>query len=152
MKREELTQIGLDAQAVDKVLALYGRDVEKHKAAAEGWRQKYDTDTEALRREARETAYDAAAQSAMRPLRFTSESAKKVFDAELKAAQLPLENGALTGFDAFARQWRDTDPAAFAPDADEAAKTPVAVAVRPAQGAAGADAAAQSSLRRAFGL
>lgn len=34
MKRDELTKLGLDEEAVNKIMAIHGADVEKHKQAA----------------------------------------------------------------------------------------------------------------------
>lgn len=150
MKREELAELGLVAEAVDKVMALHGRDVEKHKAAAQEWQQKYETDTGALRAQTEEAVYHTAAENALRGMRFSSESAKKAFAAELRAARLPVDNGALRGMENFVEQYRTQDPAAFL--AEENAKAPVMmpVAVK-AAGGAQAD-VRDEALRRAFGL
>lgn len=152
MKREELAELGLAAEAVDKVMAIHGRDVEKHKSTAQEWQQKYEADTGALREQAAEVAYEAAAQDALRGMRFSSESAKKAFAAELRAARLPVGNGALAGFDSFVEQYRAQDEAAFA--ATEDAKAPVIVpppvAVRPT-GSAQIN-LREDALRRAFGI
>ncbi|MEG2930625.1 MAG: hypothetical protein RR825_02455, partial [Ruthenibacterium sp.] len=86
MKREELAELGLTAETVDKLMALHGRDVEKHKAAVQEWQQKYETDLGALREQAAQTAYSTAAETALRGVGFSSDSAKKTFAAELRAA------------------------------------------------------------------
>lgn len=148
MKREELAQWNLAPEVIDKIMALHGRDLEKHKTTAQEWQQKYDTDTAALRLQMAESTYGTAQQQTMHNLAFSSESAKKAFAAELKAAQLPVENGMLAGFDAFMEQYRESDPAAFA--VPQPAKAPVAVAVRPTGSTALS--LADSALRRAFGL
>lgn len=144
MKREELSELGLRPEAVDKVMALYGRDVEKHKASARDWEKKHADDTAALKAQLKQADYSAAASAAAKRLHFTSESARKAFFAELQAAELPLENGVLTGFDDFAQQYRAQDPTAFAAD-----KEPVFV--KPT-GNTGVIDPPSAALRAAFGL
>ena len=143
MKREELTELGLAPEAVDKIMALHGRDVEKHKAAAQALTQNNADLTAQLS----ETQYTHAAENAVKGINFTSESAKKAFCAALKDASLPFENGALTGFDAFAAEYRTADPAAFATKPD--GKTPVLVMPT---GNTASHTLADGALRAAFGL
>ena len=94
-----------------------------------------------------ETQYTHAAENAVKGINFTSESAKKAFCAALKDASLPFENGALTGFDAFAAEYRTADPAAFATKPD--GKTPVLVMPT---GNTASHTLADGALRAAFGL
>ena len=57
------------------------------------------------------------AASAASALKFTSESAKKAFLADLDAKNLPLQDdGTLLGFDDYVASYKKTDPGAFAPD------------------------------------
>lgn len=49
-------------------------------------------------------------------LKFSSESARRAFLADLEAKNLPVEDGKMLGFDDFVSAYRETDPAAFAPD------------------------------------
>ncbi len=146
MKREELTEIGVAPELLDAVMALNGRDIEKHKAAAQRWEEKYGEDTAALKAQLGDARYAHAADSAVSGLRFSSESAKKAFCAELKAASLAVENDALCGFDDFVNSYREKDPAAFAGDAG---KTPVFV--RPSGGTPIHN-GPRAALRAAFGL
>ncbi|MEG2037923.1 MAG: hypothetical protein RRZ93_08025 [Ruthenibacterium sp.] len=150
MKREELAELGLAAETVDKLMALHGRDVEKHKAAVQEWQQKYETDLGALREQAAEVSYGAAEKNALRGVVFSSESAKKTFAAELRAAGLPVENGVFSGFEDFAAQYRAADPAAFLQEPDPKAPVLVQTAVRPT-GSADIG-VANGALRHAFGL
>lgn len=59
---------------------------------------------------------DFAAQSAVSGVRFSSESAKKAFLGDLKAKNLPLQEGKLLGFDDFLAEYKKGDPGAFAPE------------------------------------
>ena len=48
MKKDELTTLGLTEEQADKVLALNGRDIEKHKKAAEDAKAENATLTQQL--------------------------------------------------------------------------------------------------------
>ncbi|MEG1069942.1 MAG: hypothetical protein RSB47_03050 [Ruthenibacterium sp.] len=147
MTRENLVELGLEAQAIDKIMALHGRDVEKTKASAQDWAQKHKDDTAALQEELAQTHYQHAAENAVRALKFSSESAKKAFSQALCDQKLPLDAGALTGFDEFTAQYRASDPTAFV--SESAAKMPVLV--QPTGNLAPAT-VPNSALRAAFGL
>ena len=49
-------------------------------------------------------------------LKFSSESAKRAFIADLEAKKLPIQDGKVLGFDDFAKSYRERDPGAFLPD------------------------------------
>ena len=63
-------------------------------------------------------------------LKFSSESARRAFVADLEAKGLPVQDGKLLGFDDFVKEYQAADPGAFA----SAAKPPVVV--RPTDGGA----------------
>lgn len=147
MKREDLTQLGLEADTVDKIMALHGRDVEKNKAAAQNWEQKHKDDTAALQAQLTQTQYQHATENALCTLQFSSESAKKAFSQALQEAQLPLAEGKIDGLTDFTAQYRQTDPAAFIDE--NAAKMPVLV--QPT-GNVAPSTVPDSALRAAFGL
>lgn len=139
MKSEDLKAIGLSDEQVQRVFALNGADVNREKQAAavatterDALRTQlneaneklkgYDPDWQKKAADAQKQA-DAkiaelqagyAAQTAAAGLKFTSESAKKAFMADLKAKSLPLQDGALLGFDDFVKQYKESDPSAFA--------------------------------------
>lgn len=130
-------------------MTLYGKGVEKHKAAAQEWQTRYETDTDALRKQLNHAGAAHAARRAMETLAFSSESAKKAFAQELEQAQLPwdAEHETLTNFDAFSEAYRLRDPAAFLqPNADK-----IPMLVQPAQ-VPGTVQLPQCALRHAFGL
>lgn len=139
MKREDLAALGLGEDVVDKVMALHGADIEALKrdkatltaerdaartqlGESNGKLEGYDPDWKAKAAQAQADAqaqveklqrsYAAKEQTAA--LQFTSESARKAFAAELEAKALPLQDGKLLGFDDFVKQYRESDPAAFA--------------------------------------
>ena len=139
MKTEELKALGLNDEQVQKVFAMNGADIErKNQTIAtltaerdtartqlgeankklEGYDPDWKTKAENAARQARQQVEalqsDFAAQSAVSGLKFSSESAKKAFLAELKAKKLTLQEGKLLGFDDFLADYRKTDPGAFA--------------------------------------
>lgn len=59
---------------------------------------------------------DFAAQTAISAVKFSSESAKKAFLSDLKAKNLPLQEGKLLGFDDYLANYKKNDPGAFAPE------------------------------------
>ena len=131
MKTEELKAIGLTDDQIQRVFALNGADVNREKQAAATAVAERDT----LRGQLADAnkkleGYDPAwqqkataalqagyaAQNAAAGLKFSSESAKKAFLADLSAKKLPVQDGALLGFDDFVKSYKESDPAAFAPD------------------------------------
>lgn len=141
MKRDEVKAIvpGITDEQLDRVMNLAGADIEKHKQTiatltaerdtartqlgeANNKLEGYDPDWKAKAEDAARQAQqqvealqsDFAAQSAVSGLRFSSESAKKAFLADLKAKKLTLQEGKLLGFEDFLADYKKTDPGAFA--------------------------------------
>lgn len=120
-------------------------DIEGIKQSAANWEQKYNSDTQTLRDQLAEANYGFAVKEATAGMKFSSESARKAFIAELTAKKLPLQEGKLLGLDDFTNSFRESDPAAFAPE-DE--KMPIAVK----GGGGGIKLGTDAALRAAFGL
>lgn len=141
MKRDEVKAIvpGITDEQLDRVMDLNGADIEKHKqtiatltterdaarnqlATANQKLEGYDPDWKAKAERAASDAKaqvaalqsDFAAQSAASGVKFSSESAKKAFLADLKAKNLPLQEGKLLGFEDFLADYKKSDPTAFA--------------------------------------
>ena len=122
-------------------------DVEGIKTKVSEWETKYNTDTQALKDQLDAAKYGFAVNGAVAGLKFSSESAKKAFVADLTAKKLPLQEGKLLGMDDFVKSYQTSDPNAFLPEGED--KTPVVTKGGVGGGPAlGADAA----LRAAFGL
>lgn len=98
-------------------------DIDGIKKSAADWETKYNTDTQKLKDDLAAAEYGFAVKEAVSGLKFTSESAKKTFIADLTAKKLPLQDGKLLGMEDFTKTYRETDPDAFAPDNGD--KTPV---------------------------
>ena len=139
MKTEDLKAIGLNDEQVQRVFAMNGEDVNRLKQTAQtltaerdaaraqlddankklegydpDWKQKA---AEAGRKaseqvEALQRGY--AAERAASGEKFSSESAKRAFVTELKAKNLPVQDGRLLGYDDFLAAYKKEDPNAFA--------------------------------------
>ena len=72
-------------------------DIDGIKAKAGEWETKYNTDTQALKDQLAATEYGFAVKEAVAGLKFSSESAKRAFVADLTAKKLPLQEGKLLG-------------------------------------------------------
>lgn len=139
---------GLKAQldeANGTIKSYKDMDIEGIKARAGEWEAKYNTDTKALKDQLSAAEYGFAVKEAVRGLKFSSESAKKAFVADLTAKGLPLQEGKLLGLEDFAKTYKESDPDAFLPENDD--KTPIAT-----RGGGGATLGADAALRAAFGL
>ena len=136
------TQLG---EANEKIKAYTEMDIDGIKQSAKDWETKYNTDTQALKDQLADQAYGYAVDRSVSGLKFSSGAAQKQFIADLKAKKLPLQEDKLLGMDDYVKQYKESDPDAFAPEDD---KTPIAV--RGSGGSAGTG--ADSALRAAFGL
>lgn len=138
------TQLG-DANAT--IQSYKDMDIDGIKAKAGEWETKYKTDTQALKDQLAAAEYGFAVKEAVAGLKFSSESAKKAFVADLTAKKLPLQEGKLLGLEDFAKTYKESDPDAFLPENDD--KTPV---VTRGGGGGGTTLGADAALRAAFGL
>lgn len=138
------TQLG-DANAT--IQSYKDMDIDGIKAKAGEWETKYNTDTQALKDQLAAAEYGFAVKEAVAGLKFSSESAKKAFVADLTAKKLPLQEGKLLGLEDFAKTYKESDPDAFLPENDD--KTPV---VTRGGGGGGPTLGANAALRAAFGL
>ncbi len=120
-------------------------DIDGIKQSAANWERKHAEDTAALQTKLDEANYGFAVKEATAGMKFSSESARKAFAAELGEKKLPLQDGKLLGLEDFTKSFRENDPAAFAPEGE--GKTPIAV-----KGGGGTTLGADAALRAAFGL
>ena len=142
MKTEDLKALGLNDEQVQRVFAMNGEELNSLKASVatltaerdtardslsdankklEGYDPDWKTKAAQAQQQADQQIADLkagyAADSAASGLKFTSDSAKKAFMADLKAKKLPLQDdGTLLGFDDYVASYKKTDPGAFAPD------------------------------------
>lgn len=140
---------GLKTQLSDANTAIQSykdMDIDGIKQAAADWEAKYNTDTQALKDQLEGVKYSHAVETAISGIKFTSASAKKAFVSDLTAKGLTLQDGKLLGLDDFTKDYKESDPGAFAPD--EPAPTFTTGGGQKSQ----AGTASDSALRAAFGL
>lgn len=142
MKTEDLKALGLTDEQVQRVFAMNGEEMNSLKANVdtlkaerdaartqladankklEGYDPEWKTKAEQAQQKAAAQISalkaDYAAENAAAGLKFSSASAKKAFLADLKAKGLALQDdGKLLGFEDFVKDYKTTDPNAFAPD------------------------------------
>ena len=142
MKTEDLKALGLSDDQVQRVFAMNSEDTNGLKASVatltaerdaartqlgeankklEGydpdWKKKAADAQQQADRKVAELKAQFAADHAAAGLKFSSESAKRAFMADLTGKQLPLQDdGTLLGFDDFVASYKKTDPGAFAPE------------------------------------
>lgn len=141
MKTEELKALGLNDDQVQKVFAMNGAEINDLKQQVttltterdaarsqlgeankklEGYDPEWRAKAEKAENDAKEQVAalqnDFAAQTAISAVKFSSESAKKAFLSDLKAKNLPLQEGKLLGFDDYLANYKKNDPGAFAPE------------------------------------
>lgn len=121
-------------------------DVDGIKTKAAEWETKYLTDTQALKDQLAAKEYEYSVNGAVAGLKFTSESARKAFVADLTGKKLPVQEGKLLGLEDFVKTYKESDPRAFAKDDGEPAPHVVSKTSGGNTGGAGA------VLRAAFGL
>lgn len=141
MKTEDLKALGLNDDQVQKVFAMNGTDMNDLKQQVttltterdaarsqlgeankklEGYDPEWRAKAEKAENDAKEQVAalqnDFAAQTAISAVKFSSKSAKKAFLSDLKAKNLPLQEGKLLGFDDYLANYKKNDPGAFAPE------------------------------------
>lgn len=141
MKTEDLKALGLNDDQVQKVFDMNGTDMNDLKQQVttltterdaarsqlgeankklEGYDPEWRAKAEKAENDAKEQVAalqnDFAAQTAISAVKFSSESAKKAFLSDLKAKNLPLQEGKLLGFDDYLANYKKNDPGAFAPE------------------------------------
>lgn len=108
----------LDA-ANDQIKQFESMDIDKIKQTAAAWQEKFKASEKEWQTKLAGLRYEAAAKDAVADIKFTSNSAKKAFLADLKGMNLPLENDKLTGFSDFLENYKESDPGAFVTEAPE---------------------------------
>lgn len=146
----ETERDGLKTQldtAAEEIKSYKDLDVDGIKQKAADWETKYNTDTQTLKDQLAAQGYEFAVQQAVSGIKFTSESARKAFIADLTAKKLPMQENKLLGLDDFRKEYETSDPGAFAPD--DGGKTPFAT-----KGGTGGNLPSESTdaLRAAMGL
>lgn len=108
-------QTQLDA-ANGEIQSFKDMDIDGIKRAAADWETKYNTDTQALKDQLAAKEYEYLVSGAVSDMKFTSDSAKRAFVADLTAKKLPLQDGKLIGLNEFVDTYKASDPGAFQTD------------------------------------
>lgn len=139
MKRDEIREKipGITDEQLEWLMAEHGRDVQSLAAVTAerdglreqlntanakltgydpDWQDKVTAAQQATAAKVAEVESGYAAERAVSGLKFSSDSAKKAFLADLTAKKLPLQDGKLLGFDDFAKAYKEADPGAFLPE------------------------------------
>lgn len=102
------------AETAEKNLKEFGeKDYETVTKELKEWQEKYEKDTENYKKQIHDRDYADAIKEHVSGLKFTSESAKKAYVSELKAADLTMKNGKIFGLSDFLNSYKETDEAAF---------------------------------------
>lgn len=133
--------------AKGEIQSYQDMDIDGIKAKATEWETKYNTDTQALENRLAETEYGFAVKDAVGGIKFSSESARRAFVADLTAKKLPIQEGKLLGLEDFTKSYQESDPGAFVPEDD--GRTPTFVR---GGGGGGSASGADAALRMAMGL
>ena len=99
--------------ANNEIQSYKDMDVDSIKQSVSDWETKYNKDTKELQDKLIKKDYEYKVKEKVSGLKFTSESAKKSFMADLMAKDLKLENDTILGFDDFVKNYKETDPNAF---------------------------------------
>ena len=141
MKREDVKGIVPDIteEQLQQIMDLHSGDIGSHKQSIatltaerdaareqlreankklEGYDPEWKTKADQARQQAEQQVAEMkagyAATIAASSLKFTSDSAKKAFLADLNAKKLPLQDdGTLLGFDEYVASYKKSDPGAF---------------------------------------
>lgn len=117
LKNEELKSVrGQLNDAKTTIQSYKEMDIDGIKQSAANWETRYNTDTQALKDQLEDIKYGHAVEQAVSGLKFTSESAKKAFVADLTSKKLTMQEGKLLGFDDYTKAYKESDPGAFTPE------------------------------------
>lgn len=96
-----------------------GKDFEKLTAEVAEWKKKAEESEKDYQAKLSARDYSDAIKELTKDLKFTSNSAKKAFMADLEANPLQMREGKVLGFDDYVKNYQETDKDAFVTKADE---------------------------------
>ena len=113
-KETELAGLKEQLNNANKEIQSYkDMDIDSIKQSASDWETKYNTEIHNLEEKLAKKDYEYKVKEKVSGIKFTSESAKKSFIADLMAKELKIENDTILGFDDFVKNYKETDPNAF---------------------------------------
>lgn len=113
LQKQQITTLTAERDAARTQLGEANQKLEGYDP---DWKTKAAEAETNARAQVEELQHDFAAERAVSGVQFSSESAKKAFLSDLKAKKLPVQEGALLGFDDYLAIYKKNDPGAFAPE------------------------------------
>ena len=123
----DIAQRDTDLATLQEKLKNAGADADKLsnlQTDFDNLQQTYNTAKADYEKQLAKQAYDFAIRENVANLKFSSNSAKKAFIADITAKNLSMENGKILGFDDFVNAYKEQDAGAFVVDDDTAAGKP----------------------------
>lgn len=111
-----------------------GKNFEAITKERDEWKEKAEKAEKDFNAKIEKRDYSDAVAKAMENLKFSSNSARKAFQAELEADPLKMKDGKLLGFDDFVKSYQETDASAFVSEEDMKQKEEAARFTDPAGG------------------
>lgn len=96
-----------------------GKDIEAITKERDEWKDKAEKAETEYKEKIASRDYSDAVSKAVEGLKFSSNSAKKAFVAELEADPLKMKDGKLLGFDDYVKAYQESDASAFVSEEDE---------------------------------
>ena len=121
----DIAQRDTDLATLQEKLKNAGADADKLsnlQTDFDNLQQTYNTAKADYEKQLAKQAYDFAIRENVANLKFSSNSAKKAFIADITAKNLSMENGKILGFDDFVNAYKEQDAGAFIVDDTEAGK------------------------------
>lgn len=111
---EERDQYKGRAETAEETLKGFdGKDLETITKERDEWKEKAETAANEYKQKLEERDYKDAVDAAVKDLKFSSNSAKKVFVSDLMSDKLKMKNGMLVGFNDFVDAYKKEDATAF---------------------------------------
>ena len=123
----DIAQRDTDLATLQEKLKNAGADADKLsnlQTDFDNLQQTYNTAKADYEKQLAQQAYDFAIRENVANLKFSSNSAKKAFIADITAKNLSMENGKILGFDDFVNAYKEQDAGAFIVDDDTEAGKP----------------------------
>ena len=123
----DIAQRDTDLATLQEKLKNAGADADKLsnlQTDFDNLQQTYNTAKADYEKQLAKQAYDFAIRENVANLKFSSNSAKKAFIADITAKNLSMENGKILGFDDFVNAYKEQDAGAFVVDDDTEAGKP----------------------------
>ena len=123
----DIAQRDTDLATLQEKLKNAGADADKLsnlQTDFDNLQQTYNTAKADYEKQLAKQAYDFAIRENVANLKFSSNSAKKAFIADITAKNLSMENGKILGFDDFVNAYKEQDAGAFIVDDDTEAGKP----------------------------